>query len=118
MSPGLRPTASAARRISSRSSADAGRAGLDGPDRVEAGGLRRLGLHRGGTDDASRGPDEATWTPGTIRLTSDTLRLAEGFIEVKLLGPIPVKGLAAPVDVYEAMGIGAVRTRLQAAARR
>jgi len=51
-------------------------------------------------------------------LTSDTLRLAEGFIEVKLLGPIPVKGLAAPVDVYEAMGIGAVRTRLQAAARR
>jgi class 3 adenylate cyclase/tetratricopeptide (TPR) repeat protein len=57
-------------------------------------------------------------TPGTIRLTSDTLRLAEGFIEVKPLGPIPVKGLAAPVDVYEAMGVGAVRTRLQASARR
>ena len=57
-------------------------------------------------------------TPRTIRLTSDTLRLAEGFIEVKPLGPIPVKGLAAPVDVYEAMGVGAVRTRLQAAARR
>src|SRR5262249_58312594 len=55
---------------------------------------------------------------GTIRLTSDALRLAEGFIEVKLLGPIPVKGLAAPVDVCEAMGIGAVPTRLQAAARR
>jgi len=57
-------------------------------------------------------------TPGTIRLTSDTLRLAEGFIEVKPLGPIPVKGLAEPIEVYETTGVGAVRTRLQAAARR
>jgi class 3 adenylate cyclase/tetratricopeptide (TPR) repeat protein len=57
-------------------------------------------------------------TPGTIRLTSDTLRLAEGYIEVRSLGPIPVKGLADPVEVYEATGAGAVRTRLQAAARR
>ena len=32
-------------------------------------------------------------TPGTIRLTADTLRLAEGYIEVKPLGPMPVKGL-------------------------
>ena len=32
-------------------------------------------------------------TPGTIRLSADTLRLAEGYIEVKPLGPVPVKGL-------------------------
>ena len=38
-------------------------------------------------------------TPGTIRLTADTLRLAEGYIEVKPLGPVPVKGLETPVDV-------------------
>ena len=35
-------------------------------------------------------------TPGTILLTADTLRLAEGYIEVKPLGPVPVKGLEAP----------------------
>ena len=31
--------------------------------------------------------------PGTILLTADTLRLAEGYVEVKPLGPVPVKGL-------------------------
>jgi len=57
-------------------------------------------------------------TPGTIRLTGDTLRLAEGYVEVTPLGPIPVKGLATPVEVYEVTGAGPVRTRLQASARR
>jgi class 3 adenylate cyclase len=37
--------------------------------------------------------------PGTIRLTTETLHLAEGYIEVKPLGPVPVKGLDTPVDV-------------------
>ncbi len=53
-------------------------------------------------------------TPGTIRLTADTLRLAEGYVEVRPLGPIPLKGLADPVEVYELAGAGMVRTRLQA----
>jgi class 3 adenylate cyclase/tetratricopeptide (TPR) repeat protein len=57
-------------------------------------------------------------TPGTIRLTGDTLALAEGYIEVKPLGPVPVKGLADAVDVYEVTGAGPARTRLQAAVRR
>src|SRR5262249_58461635 len=57
-------------------------------------------------------------TPGSIRLTADTLSLAEGYIEVKSLGPVPVKGLSRPVEVYEATGVGAVRSRLQAAAAR
>jgi class 3 adenylate cyclase/tetratricopeptide (TPR) repeat protein len=57
-------------------------------------------------------------TPGSIRLTADTLRLAEGYVEVKPLGPVPVKGLVVPVEVYEAIGAGAVRSRLQAAAAR
>ncbi|MGH7301722.1 MAG: adenylate/guanylate cyclase domain-containing protein, partial [Candidatus Rokuibacteriota bacterium] len=33
--------------------------------------------------------------PGTVRLTGETLRFAEGYVEVRLLGPIPVKGLSA-----------------------
>ena len=57
-------------------------------------------------------------TPGTIRLTGATLALAEGYVEVKPLGPVPVKDLVDPVEVYEATGASTVRTRLQARARR
>ena len=57
-------------------------------------------------------------TPGTIRLTADTLRLAEGYIEVKPLGLVPVKGLETPIDVYEMVGAGPHRSRLHAAAAR
>jgi class 3 adenylate cyclase/tetratricopeptide (TPR) repeat protein len=57
-------------------------------------------------------------TPGTIRLTGETLALAEGYVQVKPLGPVPVKGLADPVEVYELAGAGAARTRLQVARAR
>jgi class 3 adenylate cyclase len=56
--------------------------------------------------------------PGAIVITPDTLALAEGYVEVKPLGPVPVKGLAQPVEVYEVTGAGPARTRLQAAAWR
>jgi class 3 adenylate cyclase/tetratricopeptide (TPR) repeat protein len=56
--------------------------------------------------------------PGSIRLTAETLRLAEGFAEVNPLGPVAIKGLAEPVEVFELVGAGAARTRLDAAARR
>jgi class 3 adenylate cyclase/tetratricopeptide (TPR) repeat protein len=56
--------------------------------------------------------------PGTIRLTAETWRLAEGFVQVTPLGPVPVKGLAAPVEVCELTGAGPARTRLQALAAR
>ena len=57
-------------------------------------------------------------TPGTVLLTADTVRLAEGYVTVKPLGPVPVKGLEAPVEVYEMTGAGALRSRLHAAAAR
>src|ERR1700675_73401 len=56
--------------------------------------------------------------PGAIVITPDTLALVEGYVEVKSFGPVPVKGLAEPVEVYEVTGAGSARTRLQAAARR
>ena len=43
-------------------------------------------------------------TPGSIRLTAETLRLAEGLTQVNPLGPVPVRGLTEPVDVYELVG--------------
>ena len=57
-------------------------------------------------------------TPGTVRLTGETVRLVEGYVEVRSLGPIPVKGLADPVEIFELTGAGQARTRLQAAALR
>src|SRR6266702_4443519 len=56
--------------------------------------------------------------PGSIRLTAETLRLAEGFVQVTALGPVPVKGLVEPVEVFELVGAGPARTRLQAASAR
>ena len=53
--------------------------------------------------------------PGTALLTADTLRLVEGYVEVTPLGPVPVKGLQEPVEVYELLRAGPVRSRLQAA---
>ncbi len=56
--------------------------------------------------------------PGSVLMSADTLRLAEGFVEVKPLGPVNVKGLSEPVEIFEVAGEGPVRTRLQAAVRR
>ncbi len=56
--------------------------------------------------------------PGSVLATADTQRLVEGYVEAKSLGPILVKGLGHPVDVYEITGGGGERTRLQAAASR
>lgn len=52
--------------------------------------------------------------PGTVLTTANTVRLAEGYVSVKSLGPVPVKGLGHPVEVYEVTGGGPARTRLQA----
>ena len=57
-------------------------------------------------------------TPGSIRLTAETLRLAEGLIQVTALGPVPVRGLADPVEVFELVGASTLRGRFQAAATR
>jgi len=56
--------------------------------------------------------------PGSVLTTAHTLELAEGYVAVKPLGPVPVKGLAHPVQIYEVTGAGVARTRLQAAAGR
>jgi class 3 adenylate cyclase/tetratricopeptide (TPR) repeat protein len=52
--------------------------------------------------------------PGSILLTADTLRLVEGLVQVTALGPIPVKGLPEPVEVFELVGASTLRGRFQA----
>jgi class 3 adenylate cyclase/tetratricopeptide (TPR) repeat protein len=56
--------------------------------------------------------------PGQIFITEHTQRLAEGYVAAKSLGPVPIKGLAAPVAIYELTGPGPIRSRLQLAAAR
>jgi class 3 adenylate cyclase len=56
--------------------------------------------------------------PGSILISSDCLRLAEGYLETKPLGPVALKGLTTPVEVHELVAATPVRTRLQAAAAR
>src|SRR5947199_740643 len=39
--------------------------------------------------------------PGTVLVSANTFRLAEGYVQVKPLGAMPMKGLGAPTEVYE-----------------
>jgi predicted ATPase len=61
---------------------------------------------------------EGLATPGSIVISENTYKLIEGYFECKALGAVPVKGLDEPVSIYEVLGIGPLRTRLQVAARR
>jgi class 3 adenylate cyclase/tetratricopeptide (TPR) repeat protein len=56
--------------------------------------------------------------PGSILITPTILGLAEGYVQVRSLGPVPVKELEAPVEVFELVGASGIRRRLQAAAVR
>src|SRR4029453_18384290 len=56
--------------------------------------------------------------PGSILLTQATLNLADGYVQVTSLGPMPVKGVAVPIDVFELVGASGIRRRLQATVAR
>ncbi len=92
----------------------------------------RVGLHSGEVVVVSVGSDlhmeytpvghttylaarmEQLALPGTIRITAETFHLAEGFIEARRLGPVPLKGVPEPLVVFEITGVRPVRTRVQA----
>jgi predicted ATPase len=55
---------------------------------------------------------------GSIAASEATQRLCEGYFEFRALGPTAVKGLNTPVEVYEVVRAGPLRTHFQLAARR
>src|SRR5260221_4223946 len=57
-------------------------------------------------------------TPGSILITEYTKKLVEGYFELKALGAAEIKGVETTLHVYEVLGVGPLRTRLQVAARR
>ena len=56
--------------------------------------------------------------PGTIVVSAYTHRLTDGYFAFKDLGQTQIKGVEAPLTIYEVLGAGPLRTRLQVAARR
>jgi len=56
--------------------------------------------------------------PGTIWLTTATRRLAGAYVEANPLGATAVRGIADPVEIFELIGRGRARTRLQASQSR
>ena len=57
-------------------------------------------------------------TPGSILVTAYTHKLTDGYFEFKGLGQTQIKGVEEPLQIYEVLGAGPLRTRLQVAARR
>ncbi|MBI3799484.1 MAG: AAA family ATPase, partial [Deltaproteobacteria bacterium] len=55
---------------------------------------------------------------GSIVVSEHTYRLTAGYFEFKPLGAATVKGVSEALNVYEVLGVGPWRTRLQVAARR
>ncbi|PYM64570.1 MAG: hypothetical protein DMD79_06255, partial [Candidatus Rokuibacteriota bacterium] len=81
----------------------------------------RVGLNSGEVVVQAIGSDlrmDYTAVGQTTHLAARMVGLAEGYIDVKPTGPVPVKGLEAPVEVYELIGAGSQRSRLHAAAAR
>jgi class 3 adenylate cyclase/tetratricopeptide (TPR) repeat protein len=55
---------------------------------------------------------QAVASTGSIAITEHTRRLVEGYFALHPRGPTRVKGVTEPVNVYEVMGPGALRTKL------
>ena len=56
--------------------------------------------------------------PGTILVTAYTHRLTDGYFEFKSLGETQIKGVEEPINIYEVLSAGPLRTRLQVSATR
>src|SRR5215469_8166868 len=57
-------------------------------------------------------------SPGSIAISEGLRKLVDGYFTLKSLGPARIKGVAEPVNVYEVIGLGPLRTRLQRAVGR
>jgi predicted ATPase/class 3 adenylate cyclase len=114
----------------------AARAMLDAIRAAGWGSQIRVGLHSGEVVVRSVGNDmsmeyeavgptahlasriEQAAAPGTACLSAETAQLADGFIVVNRLGAAALKGIAAPVELFELLGtVGRNRWQARAASR-
>ncbi|HEY0586690.1 MAG TPA: adenylate/guanylate cyclase domain-containing protein, partial [Pseudoduganella sp.] len=61
---------------------------------------------------------ESIAVPGSIVASEHTRNLTEGYFAFRPLGATPIKGLPEPLAVFEVLGLGPLRTRLQVSASR
>jgi class 3 adenylate cyclase/tetratricopeptide (TPR) repeat protein len=61
---------------------------------------------------------EALAEPGKAYLTEHTAKLAAGYLDVKDLGEFEVKGASRPISVFELVGAGSARSRLDVSRER
>ena len=55
---------------------------------------------------------------GSIAVSEYTGKLCQGYFELRALGPMAVRGISEPINVYEVTGLGSLRTHFQLSARR
>jgi class 3 adenylate cyclase/tetratricopeptide (TPR) repeat protein len=53
--------------------------------------------------------------PGSVLATAETVRLAEGYVEARTIGPVSVKGIEQPVEVAEIRRASTPRSRFDRA---
>jgi hypothetical protein len=51
--------------------------------------------------------------PGEVYLSEHCAKLVSGFFRLRDLGPFELKGVSAPVRVYELEGMSALHTRIE-----
>ena len=56
--------------------------------------------------------------PGSIVVSAYTHRLTDGYFAFKELGPTQIQGMEELLSIYEVVGVGPLRTRIEVAARR
>jgi class 3 adenylate cyclase/predicted ATPase len=56
--------------------------------------------------------------PGSIVVSAHTHGLTDGYFAFTDLGPTQIKGVEEPLHIYEVLGVGPLRTRLQVSATR
>jgi class 3 adenylate cyclase len=61
---------------------------------------------------------QAVAPTGSNAISQHTRGLVEGYFQLKPRGPTRVKGLSEPINIFEVVGLGPLRTRLQRAAGR
>jgi class 3 adenylate cyclase/predicted ATPase len=61
---------------------------------------------------------ESIAPPGSIAVSETTAKLCDGYFKLRSLGPTIVKGVGAPVTVYEVMGPGPLRSHFELSAQR
>jgi class 3 adenylate cyclase len=61
---------------------------------------------------------ESISPPGSIVVSETTAKLCGGYFELRNLGPTTVKGVSAPISVYEVLRPGPLRTHFELSTRR